>query len=244
MGPRWILVSDIDGTLVGDDGALARFAAWRVRHRDDHRLVYATGRHLPSVERLIATSELPEPDAVVSAVGTEVHDGNGRSWPGWRERLVPWDAEAVRHALRGHAALRLQEDEAQTPVKVSFDAGRLDPDALGAIEATLDAAALPAIVVYSQDRFLDVLPAMAGKGQAARFLADEWGVAPHDVLAFGDSGNDIELFRCGFRGTLVGNALPELRDAVGDDVYHSPHPFADGVLDGIRHWSRLGAPTG
>ena len=181
---------------------------------------------------------------MISAVGTEVHDGDGRSWPGWRERLGPWDDEAVRHALRGLPALRLQRDEAQTPVKVSFDALRLDAQGVADVEATLAAAGLPAIVVYSQDRFLDVLPAAAVKGQAARFLAATWGVAPDDVLAFGDSGNDAELFRCGFRGTIVANALPELRAAVTGDVYRSSFAFADGVLDGIDYWSRaVAAPA-
>jgi hydroxymethylpyrimidine pyrophosphatase-like HAD family hydrolase len=62
-------------------------------------------------------------------------------------------------------------------------------------------------------------------------------IQPADVLVFGDSGNDLELRGQGFRGTIVANALPELRDAVGRDVYHSPRPFADGVLDGIAYWS-------
>ena len=238
MGNGRILVSDIDGTLVGYDDALSRFAAWWAEHRAGHRLIYATGRHLPSVERLVAVSDLPEPDAVISAVGTEVHDADGRSWPGWRERLGPWDAEAIRHALHGLPPLRLQGDEAQTPIKVSFDAVRLDAQGIADVEDTLASAGLPAIVVYSQDRFLDVLPAAAGKGQAARFVAATWGVAPDDVLAFGDSGNDAELFRCGFRGTMVANALPELWAAVGGDVYRSSFAFADGVLDGIYYWSR------
>ena len=58
------------------------------------------------------------------------------------------------------------------------------------------------------------------------------------MLVFGDSGNDLDLLSSGFSGTIVANALPELRQAVPADVYRSPFPFADGVLDGIRHWRR------
>ncbi|MEX2183133.1 MAG: HAD-IIB family hydrolase [Chloroflexota bacterium] len=243
MGSRRILVSDIDGTLVGDDGALGRFAAWWAAHHDGHRLVYATGRQLPSVERLVATSDLPEPDAVISAVGTEIHDRHGRSWSGWTDRLADWDADAIRETLRIHSWLRPQEDEAQTPAKVSYDVPRLGADDLARVEGTLEASGFDSIVVYSQDLHLDILPAAAGKGNAAQFVAAGWGVAADDILAFGDSGNDIDLFRRGFHGTIVANAMPELASAVGPDVYRSPLAFADGVLDGIRHWSGARVPS-
>ena len=91
--------------------------------------------------------------------------------------------------------------------------------------------------MYSGGVDLDILPSAAGKGRAARFLAESWAIATDDVLAFGDSGNDAELLGSGFRGTAVANAFPELLAATDPDVYRSPKPFADGVLDGIRHWS-------
>jgi hydroxymethylpyrimidine pyrophosphatase-like HAD family hydrolase len=62
-------------------------------------------------------------------------------------------------------------------------------------------------------------------------------VEPEDVLVFGDTGNDVDLFAQGFRGTVVGNALPELADArAARDAYRSPLRHAAGVLDGVRHW--------
>jgi hypothetical protein len=49
-----------------------------------------------------------------------------------------------------------------------------------------------------------------------------------------------DLFQNGFRGTVVGNALPELIDTIDDEAYRSPLPFAAGVLDGIFYWTGTG----
>src|SRR5690606_25882668 len=70
-----LIVSDLDGTLLGDDGALRCFAAWYDERRADFRLVYSSGRFLDSVRQSIAETYLPEPDAVICGVGTEIYAG-------------------------------------------------------------------------------------------------------------------------------------------------------------------------
>lgn len=240
MGPDRILIADVDGTLVGDDAALERFVAWHTEDRPSHRLVYATGRHRDSLEQLIAGTALPVPDATITAVGTEIHDEAGRRWPGWPERFVGFEADVIRLTLRRFRWLALQPDDAQTPRKVSYDIRDLAAGQISEIHAALVTSCRDARLVYSAGLHLDILPAQAGKGNAARFLASAWGASPGKVMVFGDTGNDIELFRHGFRGTVVANALPELREAVDEHAYRSPLSYADGVLDGIRHWSGPG----
>lgn len=237
MGPDRILVTDIDGTLTGDDAALERFAAWHAGARPRLRLAYATGRHRDSLERLVADTALPVPDASITAVGTEIHDQRGRPWPGWAERFDDYDADVTRRALRPFGWLSLQADDAQTRLKASYEVRDLPAAQIAEIRAALGSTGQDTRLVYSAGLCLDVLPAAAGKGNAARFLVDEWEGTPDGVMVFGDTGNDLDLFANGFRGTLVGNALPELTDAVGDHAYRSPFPYAAGVLDGIRHWS-------
>ncbi len=237
MDSRRLIVTDVDGTLTGNDEALRAFGAWLEPRRDRFLLAYATGRSRASLDEVIRDTAAPQADAVISSVGTEIHLRDGRPLPGWDERFEDWDAERVHRALAGVRWLQIQGPEAQTRLKASYDAAGLGTHHLEAVRRRLAAASIDANLVYSADLHLDVIPADAGKGIAALELARAWGIPRDAVLAFGDSGNDVGLYREGFRGTIVGNALPELQAVVGAAAYRSALAHAAGIMDGIRHWS-------
>ena len=73
-----MIVSDLDGTMVGDDAATAAFtAAWTEEGAfpPGSALVYSTGRSLESFATLIAEKGdvMAVPDALICAVGTKVY---------------------------------------------------------------------------------------------------------------------------------------------------------------------------
>ena len=73
-----MIVSDLDGTMVGDDAATAAFtAAWTKEGAfpPGSALVYSTGRSLESFAALIAEKGdvMAVPDALICAVGTKVY---------------------------------------------------------------------------------------------------------------------------------------------------------------------------
>lgn len=233
-----LLVSDLDDTLLGDDVALRRFAAWYAEMRPNFRLAYSSGRFLKSIRKSIAESDLPEPDAVICGVGTEIYEyGNGLPVTGWPQVTgTSWNVDSILAVCHGFTELRPQPDEFQSHYKISYFGEQLDEACLARLRQALEAAGQSATVVYSSDRDLDILPIRTHKGSAARFLADYWRIDCRRVVVAGDSGNDATMFYEGFRGIVVGNAKPELIAVAGPRVYHASATHAAGVIEGIDYW--------
>ncbi len=164
MDARRILVSDLDGTLLGDDGALRRFRDWLGDRRDGYRVVYASGRRIESVLGLVEEGTLPAADAVISSVGTEVFDGVGGVWAGWGDGFEEWDADLVRETLRPLRWLEPQPDADQSPRKASYDVWGLTPSDQATIRQKLAEAGLVVELVYSGGRYLDLLPDTCRQG--------------------------------------------------------------------------------
>lgn len=243
MESRSLLVSDVDGTLLGNDAALARFAAWRRTQGQAMRLVYSSGRFFESVLESVAVSALPQPDAVIGGVGTNIRFCDSRAsledWPDLR--CNGWNADAIRTAVRLHKELELQPDEFQSDYKISFYGHDLPPSLIELIDCQLQSLGYRVRLIYSSRRDLDVLPAGTDKGAAVDRLAYHWGYEPQEVIVAGDSGNDLAMFERGFLGIVVGNAHDELRALCAANIYHANKSYADGVLEGLRYWFKRGA---
>jgi mannosylfructose-6-phosphate phosphatase len=234
---KFLIVSDLDGTLLGDDAALKEFADWVSTRRNQFQVVYNSGRFPDSVRKSIAKSALPEPDAIIGGVGTQIEVcETGERLAGWPKLEGRWDAAVVRELFAGERRMKLQPERFLSPHKVSYYVEEATSEELIEWQLRLQAAGLRVRTIYSSQRDLDFLPAGCDKGTATAYLASEWGYIPGRVIACGDTGNDFALFAQGFLGIVVGNALPELKALDAATIYHAARSHAGGVLEGIKHW--------
>ena len=207
---EWVLVIDLDRTLIGDRAALQEFLEWLRPRR--HRLAFGviTGRRLESALWVLRDWGIGPPDVLISNVGSEIHYGPG--WEqdaGWERHIRrDWRRAEVARVLEGVPGLRLQAKAKLGPYKLSYHVSPGKFAGLDAIHQLLRREHLRTKVIYSQARYLDFLPLRASKGQAVRYLAFKWGIPMERLVVAGDSGNDLDLLRRCLRRHCGGQPWP------------------------------------
>jgi len=245
----FLLVTDLDNTLVGDDPALATLNQQLDWHRQTFgtKIVYSTGRSPALYKELSSEKVLLSPDLLILSVGTEIYlPDQDIPLPQWTATLAQhWHRDRVVAIAAQFADLVPQPATEQRPFKVSYFLPQpAATEVIPRLETQLTAAGLDMQLVYSGGIDLDILPRQANKGQAMSFVRSYLGMPPDRTVACGDSGNDLSMF-CdrAERGIIVGNAMPELRD------WHQAHPHPDrylakahcaaGILEGLQHFGFL-----
>ncbi len=242
--PRQLLVCDIDNTLVGCEAALGIFRRWRSRQAE---LAFgvATGRSFHSAMAVLEQQASPRPQVMITSVGSEIYhlDANGVTYTAdvpWRQRIASdWDRAAIHARCAAIAGLTPQGPLEQRALKLSFFG---DAATARRVRDALDRAGLPACVIHSHDRYLDVLPAGASKGTAVDHVRALYGLPERAVFVAGDSGNDVEMLRVRVQAIIVANYSDELAsNAALRHSYVARASHARGIIEGVGHFRRMGA---
>jgi len=235
-----ILATDLDGTFLGgSEGQRREFYQYIQTHRDRLQLVFVTGRTLAAVEPLFEEPDFPRPDYIIGDVGTTVFDGatltpviEVQEWI-----AAKWgDAGArVRELLAGEPGLEPQGIDPQYRVSYYYRPEELR----SATVEKIDRAGFDCI--RSADRFLDVVPRGVAKGPTLMKFLSKYRRAEDRAIVAGDTLNDLSLFETGLKSIAVGNSEPKLVEKIKPmkNVYHSPHPGASGIWDGLKHYGAV-----
>ncbi|MFU8773318.1 MAG: HAD family hydrolase, partial [Anaerolineales bacterium] len=235
-----LFVTDIKDTLIGGpQRGINKLNQKLSGARDDIVLVYSSGRSLPEILEDIENHSLLIPDYIITCDGTEIHRMPGEHpLAEWYQYIqLGFDRDAVlEHVTENFSELDLQDESHQTPLKISYIIEKAKQEHLKMVRESLLEAGFEIKLVYSGDRYLDIIPERAGSGPAIKFLVDSLVINPNQVYVSGSSGNDIGLFQYGYRGIVVANASHELKDAVELRAYFSHQEYAEGVLEGLEHY--------
>lgn len=253
-----LLACDLDGTLVGpgDTGLSAAKQVVDYCRARGVSFTLATGRVFGAVERYLRHLGVGEP--VITNGGALIASLDKD--PIMQKTIDPAAARHIAAYLRSFALPfyliagkdmytewsgpetgRYSENIAyQIEVVRSLDTMgvaptqvvvRVPPESAGAHVARFKERFPKNAVVLSLPHLIEVQAEGVSKASALEYLAREIGVAREEVLAVGDSLNDLDMLAWAGRSACVGNARPEVAAAVGQVA---SLPYSEGVMEIVK----------
>jgi len=239
---KQFIISDLDGTLVEGskvDG-LNELKQWILDHKNEVVFGVASGRNRDISKKAFEEYDLPKPDVLICSAGSEIYYTE-KFIPdnGWESHIdYQWKRDELEKELRKFPGIRLQEPAAQWEYKLSYYVDEnFDEDDLANLYKFLDDRKLRAKILLTENKYLDLLPFRAGKGNAVRYLSYKWKVPLEQFITAGNSGNDKDMLTGKTKGIVVANYSPELEELKDNKfIYFTKQPLSKGVLEGIHFY--------
>jgi glucosylglycerol-phosphate synthase len=234
-----LLATDLDGTFLAGDPEDRLSLYQTIAAHPEIKLAYVTGRSLEAVLPLLADPTLPQPDYIIADVGATLVHGDSLQPIQPLQSVVDarWPGESqVASAIEPFGLERQDVPQARrcsyfcTPEQAANPQLRKAADELGCD------------LLYSAELYLDFLPKGVNKGSSLQALAD-WLELEHDqVLAAGDTLNDLSMLSASFHGVCVGQSETALLEATRSHsrTLHASRPGCGGILEAFVHFGFLG----
>lgn len=237
-----LIVTDIDGTLIGKPGEKPfEFIEMLRENRNSTGFAVATGRTAESALGYLKMHGLPAPDITISSVGTEIYyTGKLVYDKGWDTHIShKWNPHQIKEILSTLPFLVPQDSREKTPFKISY---YMEPgkDNIAKVHEALNRERCKYSLIYSAGRYLDIIPYRASKGKAVRYISYKWEIPMDNIMTCGDTGNDEDMLIGDSCSVVVGNYSPELEPLKNrKKIYFAGKPFSEGILEGIRNYNFL-----
>jgi len=234
------IISDLDGTLIDGNqvDGLNELKQWVAAHKGKVVFGVASGRNKELAREAFANYDLPDPDILICSAGSEIYyTDHFIPDNGWESHIdYQWKRDELEAELSKFPGIRLQEAAAQWRFKLSYYVDdNFDDDDMADLYKFLDDRKLRAKILLTENKYLDILPFRASKGNAVRYLSYKWKIPLEHIITAGNSGNDKDMLTGKTKGIVVANYSPELEELKENKfVYFTRHPLSMGVLEGIK----------
>ncbi len=240
-GLNYFIITDIDNTLIGEEENknLNDLLALLTKNRNIIGFCVATGRTIASAVEYLKQHNVHAPDIIISSVGSEIYYGKDLHYgQGWETHISSkWNRAKIVELLKDVDFLEYQEEITQRRFKISY-LMKPGKDRLAMIHDLLLKHKCRYNLIYSHQRYLDILPYRASKGKAIRYLSYKWEISLKNILVCGDSGNDEEMLRGEPLAVVVGNYSEELEKLKhGKNIYFAKQKYAGGIVEAVKHYN-------
>lgn len=235
----YLLVSDMDGTLLNSKGKLSEENKKAIEYFVDNggQFTLATGRMLPSIKRHIHKMKVTLP--VIMYNGTKVYDFN-RDEVIWEKFLEEERKEIVKvvNKINTNVGIEIYSDEIVYIYKECERTKRFnnlgydviyniddniwskkwtkalivgEKEELDFVETYLRETYKDNYIVRSSNVYLEIIPKEVSKGQALKELIIHSELENFKVITVGDNMNDVELLEEAHYGFCISNGSEELK---------------------------------
>ena len=235
------IVSSMDQNLLGDLESLKELLNVLAKKRKNISFCIATGRRLDSALRVLRQHNIPQPDALITSMGTEIYYSpeltRDVAWTNHINYL--WNRQRVVSLLTELSGLTLQPKEQQSAYKISYFYDPNVAPSVDEIKKILLQNEQTVHVIFSFGQFLDIVPVRASKGYALRWFAQQQDIPLNRILTAGGSGGDEDMMLGNTLSVVVANRHTEELSKFSEvePIYFSEKQFAAGILDGLNHYN-------
>lgn len=234
------IFTDLDQNLLGNPADIPRFIEVLRKNRTSTTFGIATGRRLDVALEALRKYRIPEPDVLITSGGTAIFyspDLTEDTW--WTQHIDRrWTPPEVKRVLSDLPGLELQPKMYQSRFKISYYYHSGVAPTVDEINSLLHQEDLAVNVILSFGQYLDIMPIRASKGQALRYVADQWGIPLERILVAGGSGADEDMMRGNTLALVVANRHHEELSHLVDteSIYYAQQAYALGILEAIEHF--------
>ena len=238
------IITDLDQNLLGDLDSLGEFISMVQRHRKQVSFGIATGRSLNSALTALRRQRIPQPDVLITSLGTEIYYAPNLTRDSVWSRHINhrWNRSDILNILTDVPGLKLQPKNCQATYKISYYIDPLIAPDIQEINRILLQHEQTVNVIFSHGQFLDILPYRASKGLALRWAAEQLDIPLENLLVAGGSGADEDMMRGNTLAVVVANRhdeeLSELADV--EQIYFAKNSYAAGIVEAIDHYNFFG----